>query len=150
MQELLHMAPNIPNRHTFAFGMAMSYMTTTFVLCKQLKDESRLPISAEDAQKQVIQEWIDGGLLNVLQSEIDAQKDGNDQINAHLRHLRNCFGHGNWSFDETKKDSDGNFTIELYDYNTAIPPAMRFHATILAPDLIDLAQKLLVETFNHF
>jgi hypothetical protein len=129
----------------WAFGAAISFMTTTFVLTKQLATESRLPPVVEAAQKAVIADAVSGGRLVVTQP--DATPNGiADPASANHRHLRNCFGHGNWAYDPAQVSSGSmHITLEDYDPRTR---ARTWAATMELPDLINLATKLLVETFN--
>jgi hypothetical protein len=126
------------------FGMVMGFITTTFQLCDQMRQARRLPQAVEEAQRQLLADFRKSGKLAITQSELD-QKDIGQQSNADLRHLRNCFAHGNWTYDETQM-SKANLTVKLYDFNSANPPVQRFHATINLVDLAKLAEQLMVET----
>lgn len=134
-----------PTPMPWAFGAAISFITTTFVLTYQLQNENRLPTAVEAAQKNVIADAIASGKLIVTQR--DATANGNaDPNSANHRHLRNCFSHGNWKYDPTGV-SPGAMTITLEDY---LPKTntLTWAATMQVPDLINLAERLIVETFN--
>lgn len=128
----------------YAFGLAMSFLTTIFVLTKQLSDENRLPQAAEDAQKNAVSglAWKSKSLSKV------GDKDGGDQATADYRHLRNCFSHGNWSYNEADVSS-ASMVVTLFDYTPGKNPTKTFEAEVELPDLVNLAERLLVETFNN-
>jgi hypothetical protein len=134
-----------PTPKPWAFGAAIGFVTATFVLTHQLQNENRLPVAVEAAQKKVIADAVTSGKLVVTHP--DATTNGiADPDSANQRHLRNCFGHGNWTYNPAQT-SAGAMTITLEDY---LPKSTTrtWAATMQAPDLINLAEKLLVETFN--
>lgn len=143
MHDLLLEAVN-PTPKPFALGAAISFITTTVILTQQLKNEGRLPPAVENDQKQTVHDWVSSGRLTVAHREF-AGSDNNDPDLADLRHLRNCFGHGNWRYDVNTVTKD-SMQITLHDY---LPNGMQtWDASIEMIDLINLAQRLLVVTFN--
>lgn len=134
-----------PAPKSWAFGAAISFVTTTFVLTKQLATEKRLPAVVEKEQKKVIADTVSSGKLVVTKP--DAAANGKaDPDSANYRHLRNCFGHGNWSYDPSQV-SAGSMAITLEDWDPKTKK-QTWAATIEATDLINLALKLVVETSN--
>ena len=77
-------------------------------------------------------------------SNVDTDNDSG-QEEAHYRHLRNCFAHGNWRYDEADIDAV-NMAVTLEDYTGR--GNQSFSATIDLANLIDFAERLLIETFN--
>ncbi len=69
-----------------------------------------------------------------------------NQVESNYRHLRNCFGHGNWRYDPAQIDA-GSMRITLEDYYPN-SNQQTWGATIALPDLVNLAEKLVVEAFN--
>ena len=133
---------SIDQSKPFCFGVAISYITFVFATTKQLADEGRLTSAGEQAQKDAINE----SPLEIVQSEIHSDKDGTDQVRATFRHLRNCVGHGNWQYDPVDTTASGDIWIILHDYNDK--GTLRFSARVPFPDLINLAEKIMVVTFN--
>jgi len=129
----------------WAFGAAVSFVTTTLVLTNHLKMENRLPVTVETAQKKVIADAISSRKLVVTQP--DATQNGlADPDSANYRHLRNCFGHGNWNYDPAQVSANAmTITLEDYKPNTN---KRSWAATMQEPDLINLAENLLTETFS--
>lgn len=136
-----------PKQH--ALGTAISFITTTVILTQQLKAEGRLPAAVENAQKQAIHDWVANGQLNVTQREF-INADNNDPDLCDLRHLRNCFGHANWRYEECAVSSN-SIPVILEDWmrnRNTNAWEQTWAATIDMIDLINLAQRLLVVTFN--
>jgi hypothetical protein len=127
----------------YAFGLAISFITTTIATCRQLASEGRLPSSLTDSQRNLVAEFVGNGKLNVNTSTL-GRSDAN-QEDADYRHLRNCFAHGNWQYDESDIGKN-SMAVTLEDYNPK--GAQTFSATIDLASLIDLTERLLVETFN--
>ena len=133
---------SIGDSKPYSYGVGISFVTFVFVTTKQVADEGRLTVNGEIAQKDA----VTSSPLSITQSEIDPQKDGTDQVKATLRHLRNCVAHGSWLYDPANKTPSGDILIDLFDHNTS--EAQRFSARIPFPDLVNLAEKIMVETFN--
>ncbi len=134
-----------PPFRSYVFGMAVSFITTTIEICRQLTVEERLPGAVTTAHRNLLAEFANTGRLTVTQSNMANNLD-TDQVDAHYRHLRNCFGHGNWQYDEAMVSAQ-NLVITLEDYNNG--GNRSFAATVQLPDLVDLAERLLVVTFNN-
>jgi hypothetical protein len=148
MQDMLLQAVS-PTPQPHALGVAISFITTTVILTQQLKSEGRVPAAVEADQKQVVADWIAAGRLTVTQN-IQVNSDNHDPDLANLRHLRNCFGHGNWRYDTAAVTSDA-MPIELQDWQKNRNTGnweQTWEASVEAIDLINLAQRLLVITFN--
>ena len=136
-----------PAPKPYAFGLAISFITTTLLITKQLAEERRLTLKLEGVQRKTVSDAVKSGGLTINQSDL-AGKDAN-QDDAHYRHLRNCFAHGNWRYSEAAV-TPANLSLTLEDYSMKKGKAVRtFAATIGLPALIDLAERLLVETFNN-
>jgi hypothetical protein len=125
------------------FGQIVGFITTTLQLCEQMRQAGRLPHTVEDAQRELLADFRTNGKIMITQSEIDPHMDNGLQSNADLRHLRNCFAHGNWTYDVSEITSE-KLEVELYDFNKS--GAQRFAATIELINLIDLAEQLMVVT----
>jgi len=132
-----------------AAGAAIGFITTTAILTQQLKAEGRLPAPVEEAQKQTVHDWIADGRLNFTNCTL-ANDDNNNPDVANLRHLRNCFGHANWHYDEKAVTNDSMPVIlEDWMFNRKTKAwEQTWAATIEMGDLINLAQRLLVVTFQ--
>ena len=126
----------------YSFGMAISFITTTIATCNQLAREGRLPAGLEEAQRNLVADFVTSGRLNVIQSNAAPNEADNA---AHYRHLRNCFAHGNWRYDESMI-SAANMVVTLEDYAGA---NRTFAATIDFAHLISFAEQLLVLTFDN-
>ncbi len=134
-----------PPFRPYVLGVAISFITTTVEICRQLAVEERLPDALEAAQRNVVAEFANTGRLTITQSNVANGIDA-DQADAHYRHLRNCFGHVNWQYDEATVNAQ-NLAVTLEDYNNG--GNRTFAATIQLPDLVDLAERLLLVTFNN-
>ena len=138
-----------PTPSAHALGAAISFITTTVVLSQQLKTEGRLSTTVENDQKQTISNWVSQQHLTVTQ-RVFINADANDQAVCDLRHVRNCFGHGNWRYD-VNAVSGASMPIVLEDWQQNRKTQQweqTWAATIDMVDLINLAQRLLVVTFN--
>src|SRR5438067_316016 len=89
-----------PTPRSYAFGLAISFATTTFLIAKALADDPKRTLLVEEAQKCVICDAVKDKTLNITCS-IPRKKDKSVD-DAHYRHLRNCFAHGNWKYDESE------------------------------------------------
>jgi hypothetical protein len=69
----------------------------------------------------------------------------NGRGNSDLRHLRNCFSHGNWWYEEGAVTKE-SMVITLEDYRGK---DHTWAASIDMVDFISLAQKRLVITFKR-
>lgn len=132
------------NPKNYRFGAAVSFITTTSALTNQLRSENRLPTQLEATLKTVVSDAVSANSL-VITFPDTTQNATADPDGANLRHLRNCFGHGNWRFDPAQINS-GNMQVTLEDYRPN--GTQSWGANMQLPDLINLAERLLVETFN--
>ncbi len=138
-----------PTPRSDALGTAISFITTTVVLTQQLKAEGRLPAAVENDQRTTIIDWVTSHRMTVTQ-RVFANADNNDSGLSDLRHLRNCFGHGNWRYD-VNAISSSSMPIILEDWQKNRQTnawEQSWAATIDMVDLINLAQRLLVVTFH--
>lgn len=137
------------NPKPWAFGSSIAFITTTFALCKQLNTEGRLPPTLEAVQQGVIADAVKNNHLTITQADSTPQGIA-DPDAANFRHLRNAFAHGNWTRDQSLVPSgaprqDMKIILEDYSPRQTTP---NWRATIDFADLVNLAEKLLVETFN--
>lgn len=142
-------APPPSGLKSWAFGSAVAFITTTFSLCRQLHDEKRLPTAVETSQQQVIADAVKNRHLIITQPD-STPKGMADPDAANFRHLRNAFAHGNWTRDlspatSTPPNQDMKIILEDYYPGQTTP---NWRATIDFADLLNLAEKLLVDTFN--
>jgi hypothetical protein len=142
-------SPPPANTKPWAFGSSIAFMTTTFALCKQLNTEGRLPSTLEAAHQGVIADAVKNNHLAITQADSTPQGIA-DPDAANFRHLRNAFAHGNWTRDQSLVPSgaprqDMKIILEDYSPRQSTP---NWRATIDFADLVNMAEKLLVETFN--
>jgi len=133
-----------PMPRPFALGAAMGFVTTTMVLTRELFASGRLKAATENALRQVVDDAVSTGKLVVTQPDANAAAD---RAATDYRHLRNCFGHGNWTYDENAVGK-ASMRMTLEDHH-ARTGKKTWGATIDLPDLVNLAEKLMVETFNR-
>jgi len=86
--------------------------------------------------KQPILDAIDPVKLNV---SVNNQQSGEDARTACLRHLRNCFAHGRFTY---QSDGQATTTVELQDENNR--KQRTFHAVCDAVALADVAERVLI------
>ncbi len=127
----------------YAFGMAVSFVTTTLAITKQLANARRLTDELKKAQEAVVADAIKRGELKIV-----SKSEAVDKVYGHLR---NCFAHANWSYNEADI-SKANLVLRLEDYRrpkkNEHEQQQSFDATIDLVDLLDLTEKLLVITFK--
>lgn len=142
MQQLQNAANQGLRNRSQAFGLAVSFLTTTFAVANQIARSTR-PYSpaVETAHRTAVAAAIAGGELVVALSAVHGTETTDD---AHLRHLRNCFAHGNWRYDESVV-TPTHMPIRLEDFNHS---GQTFAADIQLPAVVNLAERLLVDTFN--
>jgi hypothetical protein len=133
-----------PTPKLYAFGAAIGFVTTTVILTQQLKAEGRLPAALEDEQKKTVHDWMPASRLTVTQCDY-VNADNNDPDLTNFRHLRNCFSHGSWRYDENAV-TNGSMLIILEDY--LLNGKQTWAASINMIDLINLSRRLLVVTFS--
>ena len=134
-----------PKPEPYAFGFAIGFVTTTMVLTKALFASGRLGNDTEDE----LQKIVDGAVSNNKLTVTNPDRRG-DTAERHHGHLRNCFAHGNWKYDENDITKTA-MEITLQDYfidKETNTPTMTWAATIQAPDLVNLAEKLMCEAFK--
>lgn len=137
---------SLPRPH--GLGVAIGFVTAALLLTKQLLDVGRLNAATEGALRKAVDDAVANGKLAIVQHSASGAVPP-DPTESNYRHLRNCFGHGNWSYDE-KTITPTSMKIKLEDFDPRRPEGQdkTWEATIELPDLVNLAERLLVETFN--
>lgn len=128
----------------YAIGLAISYISTTLTITKQLNDENRLSPKMKDALRIAVSNAVKNHQLKIIQSD-RAGKDV-DQNDADFRHLRNCFAHANWKYSALGVMA-GDLSLKLEDYSKK--QNKTFETTMNLIDLIDLTQKLQIAAFTN-
>ncbi len=128
------------------FGAAIAFLTTISVLAGERKKNSQI---VNDAQVAVIKTYLDSGKLSVSVSLNRDATASDDSPSSCWRHIRNCFAHGNWYYDEdlVVTTEPVEIPFELKDF-TSDGKMNTFEATIDMVELLRLAEQLLIVTFE--
>jgi hypothetical protein len=130
-----------PKVKPYIYGLAIGFMTTVFTLTKQLETEKRLDAQTKNAQLKVIDDAIKAGQLTIEASYV------NESLESVYRHVRNCFAHGNWSYDDSVSLTSSRL-IQIDDFDPDQKNKQTFAATIEFHNLVDMAERLLIDTFK--
>lgn len=132
-----------PRPKRWAFGSSIAFITTTFTLTRQLTADRRLPASVVDAQKRVVADAISRNELRITQPDT-TPRGTTDPDETNFRHLRNSFSHANWTYSSPSVRA-GSMAMTLEDRYQG---QTNWAAIIGFADLVSLAERLLIETFN--
>ncbi|GEM_PF-4739808 len=133
------------------FGVAIAFLTTVAVLAGEIKKTNA---ALNVAQVDVIEEYRSSGKLQVATC---LDRDGNVSLTKSncWRHIRNCFAHGNWFYNESEVTfveengvKDANMPIHLNDFDRDGGP-ITFEAQIDMVDLLTMTEKLMLATDKH-